>query len=196
MGHLINRRTKVLSQEDIDQITSTYHNWRNTNGNYEDIKGFCKSESKERVAELDYVLTPGRYVGLAETEDDFEQTMELVRAVKYSQAYSFKYSPRPGTPAAIMEDQVDEAIKSERLSRLQALLKEQQTEFNNSVIDKVLPVLIEAPGKTKNTLFGRSPYMQAVQVSVGDLKYEELQGKIVDVLIKEGGPFNIQGVLV
>ena len=72
LGHLINRRTRELSKEDIAQIANTYHNWRNPDGNYEDIKGFCASASKERVAELDYVLTPGRYVGLAEEEDDFD----------------------------------------------------------------------------------------------------------------------------
>jgi type I restriction enzyme M protein len=72
MGHLINRRTKVLSEEDIDKIAETYHNWRNPDGNYEDIKGFCNSTPIERVKELDYVLTPGRYVGLAEEEDDFD----------------------------------------------------------------------------------------------------------------------------
>lgn len=72
LGHLINRRTRELSKEDISQIAETYHNWRNPDGNYEDIKGFCASATKERVAELDYVLTPGRYVGLAEEEDDFD----------------------------------------------------------------------------------------------------------------------------
>ena len=72
MGHLINRRTKVLSEKDIQEIAETYHNWRNPDGNYEDIKGFCNSTSLERVKELDYVLTPGRYVGLAEEEDDFD----------------------------------------------------------------------------------------------------------------------------
>lgn len=72
LGHLINRRTRELSKEDIAQIASTYHNWRNPEGNYEDVKGFCASATKERVAELDYVLTPGRYVGLAEEEDDFD----------------------------------------------------------------------------------------------------------------------------
>src|SRR5690554_5516789 len=72
LGFLINRRTRELSQKDIDQIANTYHNWRNVEGNYEDIAGFCKSESIERVKELDYVLTPGRYVGLEEEEDDFE----------------------------------------------------------------------------------------------------------------------------
>lgn len=71
-GYLINRRTKVLAGEDVQNITGTYHNWRNTDGDYEDVKGFCASVTKERVAELDYVLTPGRYVGLAEEEDDFD----------------------------------------------------------------------------------------------------------------------------
>lgn len=72
LGHLINRRTKELSDDDIKQITEAYHNWRNPEGTYEDVKGFCASVKKERVAELDYVLTPGRYVGLAEEEDDFD----------------------------------------------------------------------------------------------------------------------------
>jgi len=71
MGHLINRRTRELSAEDIATIASTYHNWRNINGNYEDIAGFCASAPITKVAELDYVLTPGRYVGLPEEEDDF-----------------------------------------------------------------------------------------------------------------------------
>jgi type I restriction enzyme M protein len=71
LGHLINRRTRELSAEDIQQITSTYHAWRTGDGNYEDVKGFCASVPLERVAELDYVLTPGRYVGLPDEEDDF-----------------------------------------------------------------------------------------------------------------------------
>lgn len=72
LGHLINRRTRELSQEDITQIADTYHNWRNPDGNYEDVKGFCCSASVDRVKELDYVLTPGRYVGLPDDEDDFD----------------------------------------------------------------------------------------------------------------------------
>ena len=72
LGHLINRRTRELSREDIQQITGTYHNWRNPDGNYEDVAGFCASAKIERVKELDYVLTPGRYVGLPDDEDDFD----------------------------------------------------------------------------------------------------------------------------
>ncbi|MEQ8423890.1 MAG: N-6 DNA methylase, partial [Cyclobacteriaceae bacterium] len=72
LGFLINRRTKELSQDDINKISDTYHNWRNPKGNYEDIPGFCCSAPVERVKELDYVLTPGRYVGLADDEDDFD----------------------------------------------------------------------------------------------------------------------------
>ncbi len=72
MGHLINRRTRELSKEDIQEISSTYHNWRNSDEDYEDIKGFCNAASIERVKELDYVLTPGRYVGLADEKDDFD----------------------------------------------------------------------------------------------------------------------------
>lgn len=72
LGHLINRRTKVLSDEDIKLITDTYHNWRNKGGEYEDVAGFCASVPLEKVAELDYVLTPGRYVGLADDEDEFD----------------------------------------------------------------------------------------------------------------------------
>lgn len=72
MGFLINRRTKELSQDDIKLIADTYHNWRNPDGNYEDVKGFCNATPVDKVKELDYVLTPGRYVGLADEEDDFD----------------------------------------------------------------------------------------------------------------------------
>ncbi|MCB0503828.1 MAG: N-6 DNA methylase, partial [Bacteroidetes bacterium] len=70
---------KVLSQEDIQQIAETYHNWRNPEGDYKDVKGFCNSASIERVRELDYVLTPGRYVGLTEEEDDFNFTERFTK---------------------------------------------------------------------------------------------------------------------
>jgi type I restriction enzyme M protein len=72
IGHLINRRTREFADADIAQITETYHNWRNVNGSYADVKGFCKSATVAEVAQLGYVLTPGRYVGLPDEEDDFD----------------------------------------------------------------------------------------------------------------------------
>ncbi|KOR29598.1 DNA methyltransferase, partial [Achromatium sp. WMS1] len=72
LGHLINRRTLEFSSEDIATITDTYHKWRSKDGGYEDVKGFCKSATVDEVAGLDYVLTPGRYVGLVDEEDDFD----------------------------------------------------------------------------------------------------------------------------
>ena len=87
-------------------------------------------------------------------------------------------------------------MKSARLLRLQTLLKEQQIEFNKSVIGKVIPVLIENTGKTKGTAFGRSPYMQAVQVSLGDINAEDIIGKIINVKISDAGPFTIEGEIV
>ena len=72
LGHLINRRTRVFSDEDIRKIADTYHQWRSKDGKYEDIPGFCHSTSIEKIRKLDYVLSPGRYVGLPEDEDDFD----------------------------------------------------------------------------------------------------------------------------
>ncbi|MCK5741393.1 MAG: SAM-dependent DNA methyltransferase [Chlorobi bacterium] len=100
MGHLINRRTREFSDEDIKIITDTYHNWRNADGNYEDIKGFCCSATVDKVRELDYVLTPGRYVGLAVEEDDFD------------------FNERFSSLKAEFEDQLKEE------ERLNALIKE------------------------------------------------------------------------
>jgi tRNA-2-methylthio-N6-dimethylallyladenosine synthase len=97
-----------------------------------------------------------------ETEKDFEATMSLVRDIRFALAFSFKYSPRPGTPAAAMIGQVDDAVSSERLQRLQAELFAQQHAFNESQVGAVLPVLVTGEGRKAGQKHGRSPYLQAV----------------------------------
>ena len=116
-----------------------------------------------------------------ETDEDFEATLAVVEAVGYASAYSFKYSPRPGTPAAGSETQVEEAVKDERLQRLQFVLNRQQRAFNEHQVGKTMKVLLDRTGKHEGQLMGRSPYMQSVHVAdaVG------LEGKMVDVRITQ-----------
>ncbi len=98
-----------------------------------------------------------------ETEKDFEDTLELVKKVGYAQCYSFKYSPRPGTPASILP-QIPEEVKDARLAKLQQLLAKQQDAFNESFIGKEFEILIEKAGKKPGQLAGKSPYLQMVHI--------------------------------
>lgn len=119
-----------------------------------------------RAVRDDIALSGDFIVGFpGETDQDFEDTLDLIRRVTYAQAYSFKYSPRPGTPAADSAEQVPEAVKSERLQRLQNLLKEQQSAFNQSCLGREMYLLLERPGRMEGQLVGRSPWLQAVQVN-------------------------------
>ncbi|MCZ4297285.1 tRNA (N6-isopentenyl adenosine(37)-C2)-methylthiotransferase MiaB [Henriciella marina] len=133
-----------------------------------------------RDARPDMALASDFIVGFpGESDQDFEDTMNLVREVGYAIAYSFKYSPRPGTPAADMFGHVPEEVKDERLQQLQTLLKQQQTEFNASKVGETLPVLVTGKGKMPGQAHGRSPWMQAVHFDAP----ESLVGQIVDVKI-------------
>ncbi len=133
-----------------------------------------------RAARPDIALASDFIVGFpGETEADFEATMQMVREVNYAIAYSFKYSKRPGTPAAELPRQVPEDVKTDRLHRLQALLWEQQTAFNMSKIGETLDVLVTGKGRMDGQMHGRSPYMQSVHFEGG----EDLLGKIVPVKI-------------
>ena len=119
-----------------------------------------------RAARPDLALSSDFIVGHpGETEADFEATMALVRTVDFAQAYSFKYSPRPGTPAAIAPDQVPEDIKDRMLQTLQALLREQQARFNAACVGLTLPVLFTGPGRHPGQVVGRSPFLQPVHLS-------------------------------
>jgi len=128
-----------------------------------------------RKTNPDIALSGDFIVGFpGETDRDFEDTLDLVREVKYAQAYSFKYSIRPGTPAAEMEDQVPEDIKAERLERLQTLLNEQQLAFNASFEGKDMDILLEREGRSAEQLVGRSPYLQAVHVDAEGYKIGDM----------------------
>ncbi|MBY7648988.1 MAG: tRNA (N6-isopentenyl adenosine(37)-C2)-methylthiotransferase MiaB [Candidatus Liberibacter europaeus] len=117
-----------------------------------------------------------------ETDDDFEETMNLVDRVGYSQSFSFKYSPRPGTPSANMLNQIDDSVKTERLLRLQEKLREQQVFFNKSCVGKIVEVLVEKQGKKIGQLIGRSPWLQSVvfdakNYNIGDI----VKIRIIDI---------------
>lgn len=124
-----------------------------------------------------------------ESDDDFKQTLEVVNRVKYIQAFSFKYSRRPGTPAAVMEGQIEEKVKKERLQVLQDLLFSYQTKFNKDSVGKIMPVLFETKGRHKGQLAGRSPYMQNVYATA-DMS---LLNKIVDVRIVDASTNSLSG---
>ncbi|WP_246730407.1 tRNA (N6-isopentenyl adenosine(37)-C2)-methylthiotransferase MiaB [Nitratireductor mangrovi] len=133
-----------------------------------------------RAARPDIALSGDFIVGFpGETDADFEATMQIVRDVTFVQAFSFKYSPRPGTPGADMDAQVDESVKDERLQRLQALLARQQREFADALVGRKTDVLIEKPGRSPGQWVGRSPWLMPV---ILDEKAGEI-GDIVDVRI-------------
>jgi len=125
-----------------------------------------------------------------ETDKDFEDTLDLVKRVNYAQAYSFKYSPRPLTPAAKMETQVSENIKDKRLQTLQELLNQQQSDFNSSFIGKKVEVLITKKGRHSGQLAGRSQYYHAVTIdNANDLHV----GDIAEVFVKTAGSHSLIG---
>ena len=114
----------------------------------------------------DLALSSDFIVGMpGETDKDFAETMALVRDITFAQSFSFKYSPRPGTPAAVMQNQIPDDVKNERLYPLQALLDEQLTAFNASMVGRTVDVLLTHPGRNPGQIIGRSPYLQAVHVT-------------------------------
>lgn len=147
-----------------------------------------------REAQPDLALSSDFIVGFpGESEKDFEDTLDLVRQVGFIQTFSFKYSPRPGTPASAMELQVPEEVKAERLARLQDLLAEQQLAFNQNCVGREMDVLLDRTGKFEGQLVGRSPYMQPVHVN--GLTEADL-GRIVRLKITAAKPFSLAGELV
>jgi tRNA-2-methylthio-N6-dimethylallyladenosine synthase len=145
-----------------------------------------------RAAQPEIALSTDIIVGFpGETEAEFEETLALIAEVGFAQAYSFKYSPRPGTPAEKLDDQVPDAVKSKRLARLQDRLEAQQAAFSGKCVGRVLPVLFERPGRHPGQLVGRSPYLQAVHAQAPP----KLLGRILPVEISSFGPNSLAGVI-
>jgi tRNA-2-methylthio-N6-dimethylallyladenosine synthase len=146
-----------------------------------------------RVARPDIAFSSDFIVGHPrETEQDFNDTLDLVREVNYAQAYSFMYSARAGTPAAMESNVIPLTVKQERLQILQGLLGEQQAAFNKQTEGQIVPVLFEKTGRKAGQIIGRSPFMQAVH-TMGN---ERLIGSIVDVRITAGMPYSVAGEIV
>ncbi|MDT9598218.1 tRNA (N6-isopentenyl adenosine(37)-C2)-methylthiotransferase MiaB [Sphingosinicella rhizophila] len=145
----------------------------------------------ERVREArpDIAISGDFIVGFpGESDAEFEETLKIVKRVNYAQAYSFKYSPRPGTPAADMDQQVPAQVMDERLQRLQALLNEQQHAFNRAAMGRRTSVLLERQGRRPGQLIGKSPWLQSVH-----LETDAMIGDLVEVEIVAAGPNSLSG---
>ena len=154
------------------------------------VESYIKIINKLRNVRQDMAFSSDFIVGFpGETKDAFNNTLNLVKEVNYCQAYSFKYSRRPGTPGSVLKGQVAENIKDERLSELQNILNEQQLIFNNRFIGKSFDVLLERIGKKDNQLVGKSPYMQAVHVKTKNYKI----GDIVKINILRADKNSLEG---
>jgi len=144
---------------------------------------------KVRAARPDIAVSGDFIVGFpGESDADFEATLNIVAAVNYAQAYTFKYSPRPGTPAATMEEQIDASVMDERLQRLQALINTQQHDFNRASVGRSTEILLERPGRKPGQLVGKTPWLQSVHI-----ESDKPIGSIVDVEIISAGPNSLAG---
>jgi tRNA-2-methylthio-N6-dimethylallyladenosine synthase len=153
---------------------------------------YLRLVERVRAARPDIAMASDFIVGFpGESDADFEATMQLVREVGYAQAFSFKYSARPGTPAAVQAKQVAADVKDARLQALQALICRQQDRFNAGCGGKTFPVLFDKPGRKKDQAVGRSPFLQPVHVEGA----APLIGSLHDVTVTEVLPNSLRGVL-
>ena len=154
-----------------------------------DVAGYLRLIDRVRAARPDIAISGDYIVGFpGETEADFAATLAVVEAIGHAQAFSFKYSPRPGTPAAAMTDQVASATMDERLQRLQALLSAQQHRFNQASVGRRCAILIERAGRRPGQMLGKSPWLQSVLVDGGTI------GELAEVAIASAGPQSLAGV--
>jgi tRNA-2-methylthio-N6-dimethylallyladenosine synthase len=156
------------------------------------VDTYLATLDKVRAVRPDIALSGDFIVGFpGETEEDFTATLNLVDEVGYASAYSFKYSPRPGTPAATMEDQISPDVMDERLQRLQARITEHQVAFNRLRIGKETEILIERKGRFAGQMIGRSPWLQSVHVET-----DAVAGDIIPVTLLSAGPNSMQGAVL
>jgi tRNA-2-methylthio-N6-dimethylallyladenosine synthase len=161
-------------------------NRRHTRAEYLDVIGRLRDARPDMAVTSDFIVGfPG------ETEEDFSDTLRIVEEVGFAGAFSFKYSPRPGTPAADRDDQIADEVKAERLARLQDCIDRHQRAFNRSCTGRDLEVLLEKPGRISGQLVGRSPYLQPVQV----MAPSSLVGQIITVRITDIGSNSLFGML-
>ena len=170
-------------QSGSDRILAVM-NRRHTRADYLDVIARLRNARPDMAFTSDFIVG---YPG--ETVEDFRATLAIVSEVGYAGAFSFKYSPRPGTPAAERDDQVDEAVKVERLARLQAEIDRHQAAFNARCVGRTLDVLFEKPGRLPGQLVGRSPYLQPVHV----MAPPSLIGEVVAVAISAIGANSLFG---
>lgn len=173
-------------QSGSDKILKAMNRRHNRAQYLEVIEKLKKANDKLRFSSDFIVGFPG------ETDDDFKQTLSLVNEVKYIQAFSFKYSRRPGTPAAVMPNQVEEKVKKERLDELQILLFDYQTKFNEACVGKIFEVLFEQQGRHKGQLIGRTPYMQNLHAKADT----NMLNKIVDVKVEQATTNSLSGKVI
>jgi tRNA-2-methylthio-N6-dimethylallyladenosine synthase len=153
---------------------------------------YLRLVERVRDARPDIALSSDFIVGFpGETDADFESTLALVNEVEFAQAFSFKYSARPGTPAASSAKQIPEDVKSARLTALQGVLTAQQTRFNQTCAGRIMPVLFEKPGRQPHQAVGRSPYLQPVHVDDAS----HLIGQICNVRVDAVHPNSLRGIL-
>jgi len=156
------------------------------------VESYLEVLERIRAVRPDIALSGDFIVGFpGEEEADFQATLDLCKEVRYGAAYSFKYSPRPGTPAAD-RSHVDEAVKSERLKRLQTLITEHQFAFQQSMVGKTIPVLLERAGRDAGQMVGKSPYLHAVHLDAGP----GLAGQIVNAEILHSERNSLAGKMV
>ena len=152
-------------------------------------ESYLRIIERVRTARPDIAISGDFIVGFpGETDSEFEETLNIVREVNYAQAFSFKYSSRPGTPAADMDGQVPAQVMDERLQRLQALLNAQQLDFNRKAVGRRTSVLLERTGRKPGQLIGKSPWLQSVH-----LETSARIGDLVEVDILSAGPNSLAG---